>query len=102
MSASTGGSLPIITPKRGALPTPRSVLAGVAPFVGKIGAPPQYIVMPKQLSFWGNDVHGDCVTAEEAFAKACYSPEIFISDQEVIRWAPSHGVLDGAYLPQVM
>ncbi len=51
---------------------------------------------------WGNDVHGDCVTAEEAFAKACNNPEIFISDDEVIAWATSHGVLKGAYLTQVM
>jgi hypothetical protein len=51
---------------------------------------------------WGNDVHGDCVTAEEAFAKACNNPEIFISDNEVITWASWHGVLEGAYLTQVM
>ncbi len=51
---------------------------------------------------WGNDVHGDCVTAEEAFAKACYQSEIFISDQDVITWATQHGVLEGAYLYQVL
>jgi hypothetical protein len=57
---------------------------------------------PQQISMWGNDVHGDCVTAEEAFAKACNNPEIFISDNEVIAWATRHGVLEGAYLTQVM
>jgi hypothetical protein len=51
---------------------------------------------------WGNDVHGDCVTAEEAFAKACHNPEIFISDNEVITWATNHGVLEGANLVPVM
>ena len=51
---------------------------------------------------WGNDVHGDCVTAEEAFAKACNNPEIFISDNEVITWATSHGVLEGANLVEVL
>ena len=51
---------------------------------------------------WGNDVHGDCVTAEEAFAKACNNPEIFISDDDVMAWAQSHGVLEGAYLTQVL
>jgi hypothetical protein len=51
---------------------------------------------------WGNDVHGDCVTAEEAFAKACNNPEIFISDNEVISWASAHGVLEGAYLSDVL
>lgn len=51
---------------------------------------------------WGNDVHGDCVTAEEAFAKACHSPEIYISDNTVMQWAKRHGVLEGAYLHQVL
>jgi hypothetical protein len=51
---------------------------------------------------WGNDVHGDCVTAEEAFTKACNNPEIFIPDSDVIAWATRHGVLEGAYFTQVM
>ena len=61
-----------ISPKRGALPSPRSALATATPYSARLlGAPPEYIVIPPQLSMWGNDVHGDCVTAEEAFAKAC-------------------------------
>jgi len=89
-------------PKRGAIPTPRSVLAAAVPYSARLGAPPNSIVIPKQLSMWGNDVHGDCVTAEEAFAKAYNNPEIFISEDEVITWATSHGVLEGAYLTEVM
>jgi hypothetical protein len=89
-------------PKRGAIASPRSMLAAAAPYVAIVGAPPNFIVRPQQISMWGNDVHGDCVTAEEAFAKACNSPEIFISDSEVIAWATQHGVLEGAYLTQVM
>ena len=50
----------------------------------------------------GNADHKDCVTAEEAFAKACHNPEIFISDADVIAWAERHGVLEGAYLTDVM
>lgn len=46
--------------------------------------------------------HGDCVTAEEAFAKACFNPQKFISDGEVIQWAQRHGVLEGARLDLVM
>ena len=74
-----------INVKRGALPTPRSVLASARPYVAdaRLGAPAEYIVIPPQLSMWGNDVYGDCVTAEEAFAKACYQPEIFITDGEL-------------------
>jgi hypothetical protein len=89
-------------PKRGAGPSPRSALAAATPHVAAVGAPPNFITIPQTLSFWGNYDHGDCVTAEEAFAKACNQPEIFISEQEAINWATQHGVLEGAYLTQVM
>lgn len=90
--------------RRGALPTPRHVLARSMPLLMETRAlpPPNFLIAPKQLSMWGNDVHGDCVTAEEAFAKACHDKEIFISDSEVISWATSHGVLEGAYLYNVL
>ena len=94
--------MPDQSPKRGAIPSPRSALAAAVPYTPLIGAPPNLIMKPQRISMWGNDVHGDCVTAEEAFAKACNNPEIFISDAEVIAWATSHGVLEGAYLTQVM
>jgi hypothetical protein len=94
--------MPNQSPKRGAIPSPRSVLAAAAPYLAPVGAPPSFIVIPKQISFWGNYNDGDCVTAEEAFAKACNNPEIFISEAEVIAWATKYGVLNGAYLTQVM
>jgi hypothetical protein len=88
--------------KRGATPSPRYTLAAAMPHVAHPGVPPSFIVKPEQLSMWGNDVHGDCVTAEEAFAKACYQPEIFIDDNQVIAWANKHHVLEGANLVEVM
>jgi hypothetical protein len=52
---------------------------------------------------WLNDVDGDCVTAEEAFAKAAVSdPELFITDGTVKGWATKNGVLNGADLTQVL
>ncbi len=92
----------VLSPKRGAIPTPRHVLATAQPHVVTVAAPPTFLIKPATLSFWGNDRYGDCVTAEEAFAKACYSPEIFISDADAIAWATRHDVLNGAQLPQVM
>lgn len=86
----------------GAKPTPRAKLCGATPHQIRGTTPPQFAVIPKQLSFWGNNVDGCCVTTEEAFAKACYSPEIFISDNVVHNWAASHGVLNGAYLLEVL
>src|SRR5438477_9900674 len=102
MAINVGGSGRGRTPKRGATASPRSVLAAATPHTPLIGAPPNFLTVPHQLSSWGNFDHGDCVTAEEAFAKACHQPEIFISDQEVMSWATAHGVLEGAYLHQVM
>ena len=90
------------SPRRGAIAAPRSALAAAAPYAALVGAPPNFITIPQRISMWGNDVHGDCVTAEEAFAKACNNPEIFITDDEVITWAKRHGVLEGAYLTDVM
>ena len=80
---------------RGALPTPRHRLLAATPFVAPpfLMAPTQFAVVPPQLSFWDNNVDGDCVTAEEAFAKAVFSvmtgqPELFIPDAEVIPGPP--------------
>ena len=87
---------------RGAIPTSRHRLLGVTPFK-QVGAIPEWVAyVPKRLSMWGNDQYGDCVTAEEAFAKATAAPEIFIEDREVIDWARRHGWLNGAELTPVM
>jgi hypothetical protein len=87
---------------RGAKPSPRYRLAGATPHVIAGPTPPQLLYNPTQLSFWLNNTDGDCVTAEEAFGKACHVPEIFISDQEVQAWATRHGVLNGAQLVDVL
>jgi hypothetical protein len=87
---------------RGARPSPRYRLAAAVPHTISGPTPPQLLYKPAKLSFWLNDKDGDCVTAEEAFAKACYHPEIFISDQEVGAWAKQHGVLNGAILSDVL
>lgn len=87
---------------RGAYPTPRHKLSAAMPHRITVEAPAQFIYNPIQLSMWGNDVNGDCVTAEEAFAKACHKPEIFISDNEVINWATAHNYLNGANLTDVL
>ena len=93
--------------KRGALASPRHKLAGARPHRIAGDTPPQFAVIPPQLSMWGNDQYGDCVSAEEAFAKAAYSlmagqSELFINEREVIAWAAARGFLNGAKLTDVM
>lgn len=89
---------------RGAYPSPRHVLAAATPFAPDLFPPPQpaFLMWPVQMSMWGNDVNGDCVTAEEAFAKAAADPQTYFPDEEVIDWARAHGVLKGANLPGVL
>jgi hypothetical protein len=87
---------------RGAIPSPRSALAAATPHIALAGAPPNFIMLPKTIAMWGNYYDGDCVTAEEAFAKACFSPEILISDNEAVAWATAHNVLNGAQLNDVL
>ena len=94
--------MPVQELKRGAIPSPRSALAAARPHLVTVGAPLTFLTKPQRISMWGNDTHGDCVTAEEAFAKTCNSPEIFISDDDVMTWATRHGVLEGANLVEVM
>ena len=87
---------------RGARLSPRHKLAGARPHIVQTPTPPQWLWLPPKLSFWGNAKDGDCVTAEEAFNKACHQPEIFIPDDEVIAWASANGFLNGAMLTDVM
>lgn len=94
--------MPVPQHMRGAIPSPPAFIASAPVHQTIVGAPPNFITIPAQLSMWGNDAYGDCVTAEEAFAKACSNPEIFIPQSTVIAWATQHGVLNGASLSGVL
>jgi hypothetical protein len=54
------------------------------------------------MSSWNNYTYGDCVSAEEAFAKAAAAPKTFIPEATVVAWATAHGYLNGANLTSVM
>ena len=90
----------------GAIPSPRHKLLATPPHVTK-AAPAMSVWIPTKLSYWLNDQDGDCVSAEEAFAKGAYSvgcglPDLFIPDSEVQRFAAAGGFLNGAMLTDVM
>lgn len=87
---------------RGARPSPQHKLFGAKPAQIVDSTPAQFAQIPKQLSYWLNNQYGDCVTAEEAFAKACHDPEIFIEDDTVRAWAEAGGFLNGADLITVL
>jgi hypothetical protein len=54
------------------------------------------------MSSWNNYTYGDCVTAEEAFAKATAAPQTFIPLATAVSWASAHGYLNGATLTSVL
>lgn len=84
----------------GAKPTPRHALATARPYHATSPAPDRWCRFPKKKSMWNNATYGCCVTTSEAFKCACSG--VFISDAEVKRWAQAHGVLNGAYLNEVL
>jgi hypothetical protein len=89
---------------RGAIPSPRHELAAAMPHVPdpNVAAPARLLLWPTQMSSWNNYVYGDCVSAEEAFAKATATPQTFIPESTVVAWATEYGYLNGAYLTSVM
>jgi hypothetical protein len=89
---------------RGAIPSPRYELAAAMPHIPdpKLSVPPSHLMWPAQMSSWNNYVYGDCVSAEEAFAKATAAPQTFIPEPAVVAWATTHGYLNGASLTAVM
>ncbi len=90
----------------GASPTPRHRLLAATPFLPTAAPPEQVAYVPKYRSNFGTDRFGDCVTAEEGFAKSCLipavQPEIQIPEQTVIDSARAHGDLNGANLEDVL
>jgi hypothetical protein len=89
---------------RGAIPSPRSELAAAVPHVPNpnIAVPASFLMWPGQMSSWNNYIYGDCVSAEEAFAKATASPQIFIPEATVVAWATENGYVNGANLTDVL
>ena len=88
---------------RGAIPSARHKLARAKPYdYQPAPIPESFARIPEQLSIWGNDKFGDCVSAEEAFAKATNTPELFVLEADLIKWARAHRLLNGAELTDVM
>jgi hypothetical protein len=87
---------------RGAVASPHAKWLQT-PWHKSVGVTPDHFSMiPAQLSYWGNSQYGCCVSAEEAFAKACHTPEVFIPPATLINFAADHGWLNGAALTSVM
>ena len=62
----------------GEFPTPNHELAMAQPYRASGVAPESFLAWPIEISLWGNDKMSNSLWAEEAFAKACAEPKVFI------------------------
>ena len=75
----------------GALPTPNYELASAQPYKASGAAPESFLAWPIEIGFWGNEKASNSIWAEEAFAKACAEPKVFIPADVVLRTAQECG-----------
>lgn len=89
---------------RGLIPSPEEALRTARVYVPRtlMAMPSSFLQWPYKMSYWGNDKYGDCVTAEEAFAKVTASGHYFIPECTVIGWAERNGYLNGTTCSSVL
>ena len=75
----------------GEFPTPNQELAAAEPCRASGAAPESFIAWPIKIGFWGNDKVSNSSWAEEAFAKACAQPQVFIPADVVMLTARECG-----------
>ena len=75
----------------GEFPTPNQELAAAEPYRASGAAPESFIAWPIKIGFWGNDKVSNSSWAEEAFAKACAQPQVFIPADVVMLTARECG-----------
>jgi len=80
----------IVVPS-GEFPTPNHELAAALPFRAGGAAPESFLAWPVEIGFWGNERVSNSSWAEEAFAKACAEPKVFIPTDVVLFTAQKCG-----------
>jgi hypothetical protein len=73
-----------ISAPSGEFPTPNHELAAAQPYGAAGAAPESFIAWPIEIGFWGNEKMSNSIWAEEAFAKACAEPKVFIPTDVVL------------------
>src|ERR1700689_3680056 len=77
------GGAEIFVPS-GDFPSPNHELAEAQPYRAGGAAPESFIAWPTGIGFWGNEKVSNSIWAEEAFAKACAEPRVFIPTDVVL------------------
>jgi len=68
----------------GEFPTPNHELAAAQPYKAARAAPESFIAWPIGMSSWGDEEMSNSSWTEEAFAKACAEPKVFIPSDVVL------------------
>lgn len=68
----------------GHFPTPNNELAAAQPYRPTVSAPESFLAWPIRIGLWGSEAGLNSSWAEEAFAKACAEPRVFISDDVLL------------------
>lgn len=68
----------------GEFPTPNRELAAAQPYRSGTAVPESFLAWPMQLGLWENDKLNNSSWVEEAFAKACAEPNVFIPPDVVL------------------
>lgn len=84
----------------GEFPTPNYELAAAQPYRARGAAPESFLAWPIEIGFWGNDTVSNSRWAEEAFAKACAEPKVFIPTEVVLLAAQKCGASNFARFMQ--
>jgi len=75
----------------GEFPTPNSELASARRYKVAPAMPESFLAWPMEIGFWGNENTGDSSWAEEAFAKSCAEPKVFVPTDVVLLTARECG-----------
>jgi len=75
----------------GDFPTPNHELADAQPYRSVGAVPESFVAWPIGIGFWGNEEVSNSIWAEEAFAKACAEPKVFIPTDVVLLTARECG-----------
>jgi hypothetical protein len=84
----------------GEFPTPNHELAAAQPYKAGAAAPESFIVWPIGMDSWGDETGRNSSWAEEAFAKACAEPKLFIPTEVVLSTSQECGASNFAEFMQ--
>jgi hypothetical protein len=81
---------PEVSVPSGAFPSPNQELAAAQPYKAG-GAPKSFLAWPMEIGLGANEMPTNTFWVEEAFAKACAEPKVFIPTDVVVRSAEQCG-----------